>query len=90
MALRVWDGTPEKLMRFGCKMVQEGQANPGFFSDEAAIKICMEKGIGSTIEEARDWNIVGCTQPAPGGGGADGSPDARLCEHGKDGGICPP
>ena len=83
MALRVWDGTPEKLMRFGCKMVQEGQANPGFFSDEAAIKICMEKGIGSTIEEARDWNIVGCTQPAPGGGGADGSPDAGYVNMGK-------
>lgn len=83
MALRVWEGTPEKLFRFGCKMVQEGQANPGFFSDDAAIKICLEKGRGSTIEEARDWNIVGCTQPAPGGGGADGSPDAGYVNMGK-------
>ena len=37
MAVRVWDGTPEKLMRMGCKMIQEGQANPGFFNDYAAV-----------------------------------------------------
>lgn len=83
MAVRVWEETPEDLIKFGCKMIQEGQANPGFFSDDAAIKICMEKGRCSTIEEARDWTIVGCTQPAPGGGGADGSPDAGYVNMGK-------
>lgn len=83
MAVRVWDETPEDLIRLGCKMIQEGQANPGFFSDDAAIKICLGKGRGSTIEEARDWTIVGCTQPAPGGGGADGSPDAGYVNMGK-------
>ena len=40
-------------------------ANPGFFNDEAAIK--MAQGKGCTIEEARDWTIVGCIQPGPGG-----------------------
>lgn len=83
MAVRVWENTPEDLFQYGCKMIQEGQANPGFFSDDAAIKICMEKGRGCTIEEARDWTIVGCTQPAPGGGGADGSPDAGYVNMGK-------
>ena len=83
MAVRVWDETPEKLIKFGCKMIQEGQANPGFFSDDAAIKISLGKGRGSTIEEARDWTIVGCIQPAPGGGSADGSPDAGYVNMGK-------
>ncbi len=83
MAVRVWEETPEDLIKLGCKMIQEGQANPGFFSDEAAIKICLGKGRGSTIEEARDWTIVGCTQPAPGGGSADGSPDAGYVNMGK-------
>lgn len=83
MAVRVWDGTPDKLLEFGCKMVQEGQANPGFFSDKAGIRIALEKGRASTIEEARDWTIVGCTQPAPGGGSADGSPDAGYVNMGK-------
>lgn len=81
MALRVWDETPEELIRFGCRMIQEGQANPGFFNDDAAIKISLGKG--GTMEEARDWTIVGCVQPAPGGGCADGSPDAGYVNMGK-------
>lgn len=74
MALRVWEGTPEALMRKGCEMVQAGMANPGFFNDEAAMK--MSLGKGCSMEEARDWTIVGCIQPGPGGGTTDGSPDA--------------
>ncbi|MCI9477247.1 MAG: pyruvate formate-lyase [Emergencia sp.] len=83
MAVRVWENTPEDLIRFGCKMIQEGQANPGFFSDDAGIKISLDKGRGCTIEEARDWTIVGCTQPAAGGGASDGSPDAGYVNMGK-------
>lgn len=83
MALRVWEETPEELIKFGCRMIQEGQANPGFFNDNAAIKMCLGKGRGSTIEEARDWTIVGCIQPGPGGGGTDGSPDAGYVNMGK-------
>ena len=83
MAVRVWENTPEDLIRFGCKMIQEGQANPGFFSDDAGIKISLDKGRGCTIEEARDWTIVGCTQPAAGGGASDGSPDAGYVNMGQ-------
>lgn len=83
MAVRVWENTPEDLIRFGCKMIQEGQANPGFFSDDAGIKISLDKGRGCTIEEARDWTIVGCTQPAAGGGASDCSPDAGYVNMGK-------
>lgn len=83
MAVRVWEETPEDLIKFGCRMIQEGQANPGFFNDDTAIKISLGKGRGSTIEEARDWTIVGCIQPGPGGGGTDGSPDAGYVNMGK-------
>lgn len=81
MALRVFEETPEALIRLGCRMVQEGQANPGFFSDDAGIKISLAKGC--TMEEARDWTIVGCIQPGPGGGGTDGSPDVGYVNMGK-------
>ena len=81
MALRVFEETPEELIRLGCRMVQEGQANPGFFSDNAGIKISLAKGC--TMEEARDWTIVGCIQPGPGGGGTDGSPDVGYVNMGK-------
>ena len=71
----------EELIRKGCKMIQEGQANPGFFNDYAAMKMTLGKGC--TIEEARDWTIVGCIQPGPGGGSTDGSPDAGYVNMGK-------
>ena len=74
LAVRVFEGTPEPLIRKGAEMIQQGMANPGFFNDEAAIKMTLGKGC--TMEEARDWTIVGCIQPGPGGGTTDGSPDA--------------
>ncbi len=81
MAVRVWDGTPEALIRQGCRMIRDGQANPGFFNDDAAIRMALGKGC--TQEEARDWTIVGCIQPGPGGGCTDGSPDAGYVNMGK-------
>ena len=81
MAVRVWDGTPEDLIRKGCLMIQDGQANPGFFNDKTAMKMALGKGC--SMEEARDWTIVGCIQPGPGGGSTDGSPDAGYVNMGK-------
>lgn len=74
LAVRVFKDTPVELIRKGARMIQAGMANPGFFNDNAAIPMTLGKGC--TIEEARDWTIVGCIQPAPGGGTTDGSPDA--------------
>ena len=81
MGVRVWEGTPEALIRKGCMMIQDGQANPGFFNDDVAMKMALGKGW--TMEEARDWTIVGCVQPGPGGGATDGSPDAGYVNMGK-------
>ena len=81
LAVRVWDGTPEELIRKGCRMIQEGQANPGFFNDNVAMQMALGKGC--SLEEARDWTIVGCIQPGPGGGTTDGSPDAGYVNMGK-------
>jgi len=74
LAVRVFEGTPEALLRKGSEMVQRGLANPGFFNDKVVIPMVLAKG--ATMEEARDWVIVGCIQPQAGGGTADGSPDA--------------
>jgi len=74
LAVRLFEGTPPALLRKGAGMVQQGMANPGFFNDKVVIPMVLAKG--ATIEEARDWAIVGCIQPQAGGGTADGSPDA--------------
>ena len=62
--LRVHDGTPKELYRKACKMVQEGQANPAFFGEKCAISTVLHKG--GTLEEAREWTILGCIEPHPG------------------------
>lgn len=72
VALRVHDGMPEDLFRKGVEMVQDGQANPAFFSDKVAMQQVLDKG--GSLEEARNWVIIGCIEPHPGMGNTDGSP----------------
>ena len=81
VALRIHDKTPEPLFRKAVKMVQAGMANPAFFNDKVAIPIVMAKG--GTLEEARNWVIVGCIEPHQGGGGTDGSPSAGYLNFPK-------
>jgi len=76
LAMRIHDKTPEPLFDRACEMVQLGQANPGFFNDKVAMDIVRSKG--ASDEEACNWFIVGCTQPHPGGGCADGHPDGSY------------
>jgi len=72
--LRVHEGTPKELYRKACEMVQDGQANPAFFGEKCAIATVLNKG--GTLEEARDWTILGCIEPHPGLGSTDGIPSA--------------
>jgi len=81
LAVRIHEGTPKKLYRETTKMVQQGMANPGFFNDKVAMDIVRQKG--ATDWEAANWVIVGCTQPQPGGGCADGTPDAGYVNAAK-------
>lgn len=74
VALRVHDGTPKHIWRKACEMIQDGQANPAFFGDPCAIQTVINKG--GSLEDARDWVILGCVEPHQGGGGTDGNPSA--------------
>lgn len=81
LALRIHDGTPEPLYRKAVQMIQKGMANPAFFNDKCAIQTVLNKG--GTIEEARDWVIIGCIEPHQGGGGTDASPSAGYLNFPK-------
>ena len=74
IALRICEETPDSLIDQGVRMNQDGQANPAFFGDKVTVPMMIAKG--ATLEEARDWAIVGCIEPHPGGGTSDGSPTA--------------
>lgn len=74
IGLRLHEHTPKKLFRKASEMIQKGLANPAFFNDKVSIPICLAKG--GTVEEARNWAVVGCIEPHPGGGTSDASPTA--------------
>lgn len=72
ICLRVCDETPDSLIDKGAQMNQDGQANPAFFGDTVTVPMMLQKG--ASLEDARDWGIVGCIEPHPGGGASEGSP----------------
>jgi formate C-acetyltransferase len=74
LGMRVHEKTPDDLFRLGLRMIQKGLGQPAFFNDKVSIPICLAKG--GTVEEARDWAVVGCIEPHPGGGASDASPTA--------------
>ncbi|MDO4859639.1 MAG: pyruvate formate lyase family protein [Bacillota bacterium] len=81
LAMRVSDDTPEDLFRQAAEMIQAGMANPGFFSEDNNVNAVLHQG--GTEEEAKDWVIVGCTQPHCGGGGTEATPDAGYANFAK-------
>lgn len=81
IAVRIHEHTPEAFMHKAIDMNQRGLSNPAFFNDKVAIPMVMAKG--GTLEEARDWAIVGCVEPHPGQGSADGTPLAIYLNGGK-------
>lgn len=81
VALKINDGLPDKIFDRAAKMVQNGMANPAFFGNETSMKTVMAKG--GSEEQARDWIIIGCIEPHPGGGGTCGNPTAGPINLGK-------
>lgn len=72
VAMRYFDGISPELFDKALNMIQRGLANPAFFNDKVCVPVCMAKG--GTLEEARDWAVIGCIEPHPGGGTSDASP----------------
>ena len=81
LAMRVSEKTPEDLLHQAAEMIQDGMAQPGLFNDDVNMKIVRSKG--GTDEEVLGWNVVGCTQPQYGGGGADCFPDVGYVNYAK-------
>jgi len=81
IALRYHQGMPQKLIDKAVAMIQDGLANPALFNDGVAIPMVMGKG--GSLEEARDWGVIGCVEPFQGGGRTDASPTAGWMNAAK-------
>ena len=61
LSIRVWNLTPHSLLVKAASVTREGLGVPAYYNDEVIIPTLMSHG--ATLEEARDYCIIGCVEP---------------------------
>lgn len=65
LSIRVWNKTPDALMIKAAELTRTGIGLPAYYNDEVIIPSMLNMGV--TIEDARNYCIIGCVEPqAPG------------------------
>ncbi len=62
ISVRIWNGTPDELWYKAIQVKKQGLGMPAFFNDEVIIPALLNRG--RELEDARDYAIVGCVEPA--------------------------
>ncbi len=60
-SVRVWNGTPNEFLLKCAELTRTGIGLPAYYNDEVIIPSLMSRGL--TLEDARDYNIIGCVEP---------------------------
>ncbi len=60
-SVRVWNGTPHEFMIRAAEITRTGVGLPAYYNDEVIIPSLQSRGL--TLEDARDYNIIGCVEP---------------------------
>ncbi len=74
-SVRVWNGTPHEFLKKAAKLTRTGVGLPAYYNDEVIIPSLQSRGL--TLEDARDYNIIGCVEPQK-SGKTDGWHDAAF------------
>lgn len=61
VCVRMHQNTPYELKVKTVECIRAGYGHPKLFNDTVAIKVMQKKGM--TLEEARDYEVVGCVEP---------------------------
>ncbi len=75
LSMRVWNQTPYELMVHAANLTKTGIGLPAYYNDEVIIPALQNRGL--TIEDARQYNIIGCVEPQK-SGKTDGWHDAAF------------
>lgn len=75
MSVRVWNGSPHNFLIKAAKLTRTGIGLPAYYNDEVIIPSLQSRGL--TLEDARDYNIIGCVEPQK-AGKTDGWHDAAF------------
>ncbi|MBQ6907585.1 MAG: glycyl radical protein, partial [Clostridia bacterium] len=74
-SIRVWNGSPLEFLIKAAELTRTGVGLPAYYNDEIIIPALLNRGL--TMEEARDYNIIGCVEPQK-AGKTDGWHDAAF------------
>ncbi len=61
LSVRVWNGTPHEFLLKAATVTRTGVGLPAYYNDEVIIPSLMSRGV--TLEDARNYNIIGCVEP---------------------------
>ena len=75
ISVRVWNGSPESFLMKAAALTRLGTGLPAYYNDEIIIPSIMARGL--TLEDARDYCIIGCVEPQK-GAKTDGWHDAAF------------
>ncbi len=64
-SVRVWNGSPHSFLLAAAKLTRMGLGLPAYYNDEVIIPSLLSRGL--TMEDARDYNIIGCVEPQKSG-----------------------
>ena len=65
LSVRVWNGTPHEFMIKAAELTRTGIGLPAYYNDEVIIPSLVSRGL--TMEDAREYNIIGCVEPQKAG-----------------------
>lgn len=65
LSVRVWNGTPHEFLLKAAELTRTGIGLPAYYNDEVIIPSLMSRGL--TLQDARDYNIIGCVEPQKSG-----------------------
>ena len=74
-SVRVWNGSPQEFLMKAAELTRTGVGLPAYYNDEVIIPALLSRGL--TMEDARDYNIIGCVEPQK-AGKTDGWHDAAF------------
>ncbi len=74
-SVRVWNGSPQEFLMKAAELTRTGVGLPAYYNDEVIIPALLSRGL--TLEDARDYNIIGCVEPQK-AGKTDGWHDAAF------------
>ncbi len=65
LSIRVWNKSPHALLLKAADLTRTGIGLPAYYNDEVIIPSLLSRGL--TLEDAREYNIIGCVEPQKAG-----------------------